>query len=247
MPSLSLQTTQNVQLEYEVANIGDRILAQLIDLAVFFVYFILVLTFIGVIAAYNPGGETILVIFIIAQIPIMLYSLLCELIFNGQTLGKYFLKVKVIKIDGSQPNFISYFTRWIMRIVDIWLFSGFVAIVSVIVNGRGQRLGDIAAGTTLIKLKSKPYFTDSVYRILPQSYQLNFQEVKLLTENDINIINDVLKAFAKVQNNSSILLLKLTADEIKKKTGIENTQHPRLFLDTIIRDYNFIHKETVLS
>jgi uncharacterized RDD family membrane protein YckC len=242
MENINFETTQNVLLEHEVANIGERILAQLIDFVILFVYFLIVITIIIAIAKFTKG-DTVWVLFLILEIPAMLYSLLCEIFFHGQTLGKYIMKLKVVKIDGTQPGILNYFVRWIMRIVDIWIFSGAVALVTIIANGKGQRLGDIAAGTTLIKLKKKVYFKDSVYRFLPENYQIVFSEAKLLNDNDINIINEVLKAHSKFPNNSSSQLIKETVIEIITKTNIQTNMHPGLFLETLIRDYNFIYKE----
>jgi len=242
MEKINIETTQNVLLEYEVGSIGERIVAQIIDLAVLFAYFLLIISIIfGISNSVNGDSEW--VVFLILQLPPMFYSLICEVFFHGQTLGKYIMKLKIVKIDGTQPSLLNYFVRWIMRIIDIWLFSGAVAIISVVVNGKGQRLGDIAAGTTMIKLKKKTYFKNSVYRFIPENYLIKFPEVNLLNDNDITIINDVLLAHSKSQNDSSIKLIKDTVNEIVVKTGIISQMHPALFLDTIIRDYNFIHKE----
>jgi len=239
---INVETSQNVVLEFNVANVGDRILAQLIDILAYFIYFIIIVTVLLSIASFTDG-DTVWVVFTILQLPIMFYSLFCEIVFNGQTLGKYFMKIKVVKLDGTQPGFLDYFIRWIMRIIDIWLFWGFVAIVTVIANGKGQRLGDIAAGTALVKLNNKPFFANSIYRKLTDNHKLTFPQVKLLSENDINIINDVLKAYVNFPNNTALLLLNRTFDEVKKKTLIETTMHPRLFFDTLIRDYNYLNKE----
>lgn len=242
MERISVETTQNVLLEHEIANLGERIVAQIIDFTILFVYFILVGS-IMIFISNLTGDDEALIAFLILQIPAMLYSLLCEIIFHGQTLGKYIMKLKVVKIDGSQPGFLNFFIRWIMRIVDIWLFSGAVALVTVIANGKGQRLGDIAAGTTLIKLKKKIFFKDSVYRILPDNYHLKFSEAKNLNDNDINIINDVLKAYRKLPDKNSAELIKTASKEIQKKINIQTDMHPTLFLETIIKDYNFINQE----
>jgi len=242
MERIEIETSQNVSLEYDVANVGERTVAQLIDVGAYFAYFILMLIIISSISRYTDG-DSIWTVFYFLQIPLMFYSLICEIIFQGQTLGKYIMKIKVVKIDGSQVTILDYFIRWILRLIDIWLFTGVVALISVLTNGKGQRLGDLAAGTTVLSLKQKPFFKDSVFRFLPKNYTLTYPEVKALNDNDIYIINDVINAYLKTQNQSSVQLLKDTLKEVLKKTNLTTTQHPKTFLDTIIKDYNYINQE----
>jgi len=245
MEHIEIETSQNVTLEYDVANIGERLIAQIIDLGAYLGYFLAMLIIISSISKFS-NDEIIWTIFYLLMIPLMFYSLICEIVFQGQTLGKYIMKIKVVKIDGTQVTILDYFIRWILRIIDIWLFSGVVAIISVLANGKGQRLGDLAAGTTVLSLKQKPFFKDSVFRTLPKNYALVFPEVKLLNDNDIVIINDVINAFNKTQNHSSVELLKNTVKEVEIKTQITNKQHPKVFLDTIVKDYNFINQDVIL-
>ena len=83
--------------------------------------------------------------YLIVNLPTTFYSLIFEIAMNGQTPGKYLNKIRVVKIDGSKPTLGSYLTRWLLRIIDIWFFTGSVAVFTILFNGKGQRLGDIAA------------------------------------------------------------------------------------------------------
>lgn len=64
--------------------------------------------------------------------PIIIYSITLESIFEGQTIGKKLTKIKVVKIDGYQAGFGDYLMRWFFRLVDISIFSGIIALISVI-------------------------------------------------------------------------------------------------------------------
>ena len=70
---------------------------------------------------------------------------------NGQSVGKRILKIKVISLDGSQPSIGQYFIRWLFRLVDFALTAQVGGLICVAVSKNKQRIGDIVAGTTLIK------------------------------------------------------------------------------------------------
>ena len=155
MDNFQIETAQNVSIYQNVAGIGDRILAYLIDALIIFAYWILTLLLLALLDLDTTDPADIWAFFLILGLPSFLYPLLFETFWDGRTPGKSAMKLKVVKLDGSKPGFGSYFVRWIMRIVDISLTSGGVAIVAILISDKGQRLGDLAAGTTVISQKKK--------------------------------------------------------------------------------------------
>src|SRR5690606_34920667 len=98
---------------------------------------------------------------ILFYLPVIFYHLLCEVFMDGQTFGKKAIDIKVVKLDGSQPSVGSYFLRWLLQIVDLPFF-GAIGIITILVNGKGQRVGDLAAGTTVISLKHRTGIKDTI-------------------------------------------------------------------------------------
>ncbi len=237
MPQIDINTTQNVLISHPAASIGKRILAQIIDFAVITTYAIF-FSFIGDLL----GKSTALTI--ILYLPVIFYSFLSELFLQGQSLGKMALNIRVVKLDGSQAGILDYFLRWILRIIDI-PFYGSVAIITIAINGKGQRLGDLAAGTTVIDMKRKMNLNTSIYRKLPDNYVLKYREVEKLNEKDIKIINKVLNHHKKNYSRKTTDMLISTQEAILKKTGIKTSEPPRKFLQTIIEDYNYIIKASL--
>ncbi|RLD64780.1 MAG: RDD family protein [Bacteroidetes bacterium] len=233
MAQININTSQNVLIVHPAASIGKRMLAQLLDFAILFFYYLALALLFGVfnVNSYSLG--------LVLSLPAIFYSFLMELFFQGQSIGKMALQTRVVKIDGSQPTIINYFTRWIIRLIDI-PFYGSVAIITIAVNGKGQRLGDIAAGTTVINLKKNTHFNNSIYKNLPSDYQLQFQETEKLTEKDIKIINEVLNHHQQNRNRSTIDMLIKTKEVVMKKIGIITELPPLEFLKTVIKDYNYI-------
>ena len=239
MSQININTSQNVLITHPAASVGKRILAQLIDFSAIFAYSILLAFLNEAFRFMNSTAATIII-----YLPIIFYSLWSELFFHGQSVGKMALNIRVVKLDGSQASFLSYFIRWIFRIIDI-PFYGSVAIITIAVNGKGQRLGDIVAGTTVIDLVRRTGFSNSIYRKLPDDYKLQFQEVEKLEEKDIKIINKLMNHHKKNNNRATVDMLMSAKSAVIKKTGIQTDMPPRIFLDTIINDYNYFVRQSV--
>ena len=239
MQNIGVETSQNVIIKQEIANVGERIAAQLLDYVIMFSYFF-VLSSIAVNLLSFSDRE---VFFVITLIPVFFYSVLSETFMQGQSLGKKALKIKVVKVDGSQASVGSYIVRWLFRLIDVNIFYGLTAIITIAINGKGQRLGDIVAKTSVISLKRTKKIEDTIYIDIPEDYTLIYPEVELLIDADIKTIKDVVKQHKKdVTGPIGISMLKKTVEAVKKKTGIVTTEVPLKFLENLLKDYNHIHK-----
>ncbi len=233
MDNIKIQTTQNVDIEYELASIGDRILATLLDY-VFFIAYILLAVLISSLT--NGALFRSLAVVIIIFLPLLLYDLILEIIFQGKSFGKMIMKIKVVKLDGTQAGFGAYLLRWLLRIIDTRIFSGGVALIAILVNGKGQRIGDMAAGTTVIKLKHKIKIADTILNKVKPDYSLVFPEVARLTDNDISVIKEVMQVSLRTNNLEAIEKL---ADKTKAAMGITTNLPHTQFLATVVNDYSF--------
>ena len=233
MEKFQIETAQNVGIQQNVAGIGDRILAYLLDSLVVGCYFILVFM---LLAALDVDFGNLWALYLLVTLPAFLYYLLLETFWNGQTVGKYALKIRVVKLDGSKPTFANYFVRWILRIIDISISSGGVAILTILFKGNGQRLGDIAAGTTVISEKDQVSVHDMVLRELPNDYVPTYSQVTLLKDRDMQTIKGLYQEAKRNGHHNVIVKLH---DQIVKVMGIVPAQKPIDFVDTVIKDYNY--------
>lgn len=246
MQKIKIETAQNVDIEYEVASIGDRVLAELIDLLIMFGYLIasvFILSFLQ--AVLGPAGLYYGVAFVVVlYVPIFLYDFLCETFMDGQSFGKKARKIKVVKMDGSRPTIGSYLLRWLIKPIDVYMTYGSVGIVTMFINGKGQRLGDLAANTTVIKMKSVVRLEDTILSNIPDNYELKFPQVSFLTDRDIRIIRDVINInnrkmdFYLYEN-----VLARTKEVISKKIGVNSDIRPIYFLNMVLKDYNYLNSE----
>ncbi|RDC64263.1 RDD family protein [Adhaeribacter pallidiroseus] len=238
MNTIRINTSQNVVLEYEPASIGNRILAQLIDYAVYMGWFMIGgLIMSGFSIGYGP------VIMIVFYLPLFFYSLLCEIFLNGQTIGKKARDIKVIKLNGRSPSIGDYLLRWVFLIVDTAVSFGIIAIITMAVTGRGQRLGDLAAGTTVIRtrgVKRNPL----LHIPLEEDYQVVFPEVRELTDADVALIR---KLLYKARQHQNLALLERVAEKTQETMHVTHDLSPADFLITVLKDYQHRMAESTTS
>jgi len=244
MNSIQINTSQNVNIQFQLASIGERMLAFTIDLFIkiayfFVVYLILFKLFDFRKIFFGMDPWSIRAIWVIISLPTIFYTLAFESLTEGQTPGKRILKTKVVKTDGYQATFPDYLTRWYFRIIDIDLSSAVVGLVSMIINKDTKRLGDIAAGTAVISLKNKFNINHTILVDLQADYRPVFSQVVALSDNDMRIIVEHFNK-AKVERNTRVL--RKLVEKITETTGIiyRQEEYRRVqFIEQIIRDYNY--------
>lgn len=243
MENIGIETTQNVDIQYKIATIGDRVLAEIIDLLILFGYAFGMMFLLIYLSTYfyNSPYYYPTAFFIITYLPFFLYDLLCEIFLNGQSFGKKLLKIKVVKVDGSQPGIGNYFLRWILKPIDVYFVYGSIGIITMLINGRGQRLGDLAANTTVIKLKQDVKLEDILLPKVDSAYNIVYPQVSLLNDGDIQLIKEVLNRRIHVDDYTYHNLLEKTKVGIAKKMGIEPDPNPTRFLNLIIKDYTHLN------
>jgi len=234
MDNFQIETAQNVSIQQNVANIGTRIGAYLIDILIIVVYYVVA---IWIFQALDLSlGMDVWVVYLLLGIPVFFYNLLFEVLMNGQTPGKYVNKIRVVKIDGSKPTFGSYVLRWMLRLIDISLASGSVALLTILLNGKGQRLGDIAAGTTVITEKKRITIEDTLVIDIPLDYIPTFPQVTMLSDTDIQTIKELYRSARRKGNHGVIVKLH---NKIIGITDIKTGLKPIEFIEIVIKDYNY--------
>jgi len=241
MENIKINTSQNVELSYHSAGLGLRILAVLLDtifkysyvVLLIIIYYNAVLKGLYDRSSYNheEDFQILYAVVLLTLLPFMLYHLLCETFLNGQSFGKKIMKIKVVKLDGTQATFGSYLIRSVFRIID----DSIVGVITISVTKNSQRLGDIVAGTAVIELNKRIGIQDTILSKIDDGYKIVYGQVLLMTDQDANIIKEVL-VFAESQEQEEHL--KLLADKIKAKYGIVNAnQSDEDFLRTLLDDY----------
>jgi len=237
METVKIKTSQHVDIDYPVAGLGERLVARLIDLGMFLsAYFFVLLASASLINNNSVMGWVIIILLGAAYI---FYNLLCEMFMDGQSVGKRIMKIKVVSLDGGQPGFGQYFIRWIFRLVDFVLTGQVLGLVFIVITEKKQRLGDVVAGTTLIKTISHTRFNHIAFHPVEEGYIPVFPNVNQLNDSDIELLHEVIHAFYKTSNFQIIHALSV---KVSGLIGAPMPQHEDElnFLKTVAKDYNHV-------
>jgi uncharacterized RDD family membrane protein YckC len=233
MQSVKISTAQHVFIEYQPASVGDRILATLIDLIIIWSYVIICLAILGSI-----DFKVEWFVYLILAIPFLGYHLVSEIVLDGQTIGKKARNIKVVKLDGSQPRFADYLLRWLLRPVDV-MSSGAVAIIIICSYGRGQRLGDVAAGTTVVNTQRRVGLAETMIPSVHDAHEIMYPQAIALSDRDIAIIKETIHVHVHNDEPNPRLLDEL-ARKVKSILRVESSLPDLAFLRTVLKDHAYL-------
>jgi len=239
MNHVSVITPQNITIDYDVAGVGERIVARIIDYAIFLAIYLFFLIITLSLRLIDNSGYIILLI--ILGVLFVFYDLLCEVFFNGQSVGKRVLHIKVISLDGYQPSLGQYFLRWLFRFVDFTLTLQVGGLICAAVTPNKQRIGDLVAGTTLIKTVPRTSLDTVVFkpRVQEDDYVPVLPEVIQLSDQEITLIHEVISNFNKSGNDMLVYKMAMKAREAIR-VEIPESMDELQFLQQIMKDYNYL-------
>lgn len=241
MAESTIITGQFVRISQTPASIGERFLALVID------YFLITLyiysTVVLLMELRLSSGFRSFFLLCIIYLPIFCYSFLCETFNHGQSFGKKLMNIRVVKVDGSTPSVSSYLLRWLLFIIDGPLTGG-LGLFVVLLTKNNQRLGDLAAGTMVIKEKNYrkihvsldefDYLTKNYHPVYPQSADLSLEQVNVITRTLESGTKDRTRRVAALAKKVQSLLSITPRDGNQEK-----------FLQTVLRDYQYYALEEI--
>jgi uncharacterized RDD family membrane protein YckC len=237
MPKIEIKTAQNVSIEYELASLRDRILAYLLD----FIIIIGSIIILRLIYYLVMGGSYTEYFDYFIGIPIFFfYALAFELLNQGKSIGKLAMGIRVVKLNGEEPTLNDYLTRWAFRMVDIYFSVGIVASFLITSSQKSQRLGDILAGTTVLKYKPDYSFhlSDLLNRETLDSYEPKYPDVRKFREEDMLLVKTMIDRISLYRNDAHAEALNMLAETIAKQLQLREVPRNKVeFLRTLLKDY----------
>lgn len=243
MDKLTIETPEQVHLEFVLAGIGSRFMAVFLDTVIQLVLF-LALSFVAVFAAAAlrlAGGSPI---WAWAAVPLGIfvinwgYYTLFEILWKGQTPGKRWAGIRVIKESGRSINPFEAMARNLVRFVD-WLPGLYaVGVLTMALNAKHRRLGDFVAGTLVVHetsdRESSLYFNSAQQPdlVLPQASQLTLQEAELIETFLARRLE--IPAEVRIQNGYRI------AEMVAARLGVPAEARPpdnEAFLELLVREF----------
>ena len=157
---LIIETPERVPLHFALASIGNRFIACAIDHALQALAILLMVIGFTLIANYASAGEQLIaapkwvkaVLIVVVFLIFSSYFAFFEWIWNGQTPGKRWLKLRVIREDGRPVTFWEAAVRNLVRSLDMMPAPFYsIGLISVFVSASDQRVGDMVAGTVVVR------------------------------------------------------------------------------------------------
>jgi len=238
METIKVNTSQHVDIDYPVAGLGERIAARLIDLGFFIAlsFLLLMLFAIPGLSKNNIVAGGIAIFYAVCYV---FYNLICEIFMDGQSAGKRIMKIKVISIDGGQASLGQYFIRWLFRLVDFVLSSQLAGVICVAISAKKQRIGDIVAGTAVIKTVARTNFNHIAFHPVEEDYVPYFENANVLSDSDVELIHEVLTTYYKTGNVMLLYTASLKVAELLS-FKLPEEEHRVYFLETVVKDYKHL-------
>lgn len=265
MSVIRVSTSFNLDIDFEAPPFHKRLFAWMIDLFILIFYIIIANKFLNSLhknLAYSDDNMyNMWAVGLVLVLPFILYHPVCEILMNGQSVGKRLLGVQVVNENGGKPAISQYLIRWLIRTSDysvliiiiyapyiafygvqfIWALGGSLALLTidiVLVNSRKhQRLGDLLAHTILINTKQKTSIDDTIFLQVEDNYTPSFSQVMHLSDRDINALKSILDSAKKYHDFN---MAAQASDKIKAHLKIETSMSPFDFLEILLKDYNYL-------
>lgn len=253
------ETPEQIDIELEVAGLGSRFMAKMLDLLVqsllFVVTLILILLIVGVLGEFPAIRQMGSYVMIILAAGIYLFvigwNVYYEVRHNGQTPGKRWTGIRVVRETGGPVDFRSSAIRNLLAIADfipvVFLLGSFL----VVVTKRAQRLGDMAAATLVIRERQNHPGGEPIGRVealADDALRFLDDQLKRCTPDDRRVLREFFRRFPKLDEHAREMLAeKLTrqfAHRLQVPNDVEETE-PVTFLASLYRDLQtFSHYDT---
>ena len=245
----TIPTPENVSFGYEVVGIGNRFIATLFDSAILLLLFVainLLLAFaLDLVGAFSTNlldfaeeigwsqGFLIAIYTLLQFLLIWGYYIGFEWLWQGQTPGKRWTKIRVVRIDGNPVGFGEVAIRNLVRIIDFLPATYALGLVTMFFSENARRLGDYAAGTIVIKDKSMLTLEDVTAvteRKASEPHPIDeadplytrYVNIRALSSSDYALIDELLKRYNR--NRVDFELLNRAANSMRKKLNLDENE-----------------------
>jgi uncharacterized RDD family membrane protein YckC len=253
---LRMETPEQIEVNLELAGLGSRFSAQLVDWILKAFVAVILLFLASLVAAImessighvveNPSSTALAVFIIVLYVLLLSYGLFFEAFWKGQTPGKWLVGIRVIRENGSPVSFTAAGIRNFLALADVLPMFFLFGSVIIMLTSRRQRLGDMAAGTIVIRerpgdLGNAP--EDAIREYASEKYAFTNIQLANLSTTDRTVLREFLRRCNDMDGRNGPRLAKRLAKRYLGKTGyplgrknFRTGSAARRFLASLLRD-----------
>ena len=241
MAEYEITTAHNVTLRLGYASIGDRILARVLDNIIKAGYIVAcILAGMMLIRTHTVSYSSVsfwILLIVLCLLPFTFYSLFFEYFMGGQTPGKLVMKIKVASHDSDELTFGQCFLRWLFRSIDLNIGWGAIALITVAVSEKKQRVGDMLARTIVVSLKTEKTLDQTIYAHVESGKVARYPQAARLSAREIEIIKEVIRQY---ESEGKYDLIPITAERVRPAINAGFELDDLNLLRTVVDDYYII-------
>jgi uncharacterized RDD family membrane protein YckC len=230
---VTIATPEGVELELVLAGLGSRFMAALLDVVIQLgAIFALAI----VVAPVGDSGYVVAAYFVAVFLILFAYDIALETWNRGRTVGKLAAGLRVVRTGGDPEGFLTASVRNFLRIVDCLPAFYVVGVIAIMITSRNQRLGDLAAGTYVVR-ERRPAATPAATYLPPAPVDASFVEwdVSGVSADDLATLRQFLDRRRSLQPAARAHLATELAARVRPKVvGAPDGWHPESFLEAVV-------------
>lgn len=241
---LAVLSPEKTIITYRLSGIGSRIAAHFIDLAIYLVVIIILMIFVT--STIRQVDETIgnVIIALMSTFGFFVYFILFEGLWNGQTLGKKVVGIRVRMADGLPLTFGAAVGRNLLRPADMFPGTYFMGLLAMFCSPKSQRFGDLVANTVVIHEKrAVPYFTPAPHSAGVHALENQIGDLRGMTIEEYNALRRFADRFPELPTTVQNKLVREVYQPIAAKRGIKPMAnvHPLYLAEAAVMKYGREH------
>lgn len=228
MSTIEISTSHNIVVQFELASLGQRILAYIFDFTLLF------LVSLFMLFVFGDGMFFYMLIFFVWSF----YHLAFEVFNKGQSLGKKIFNIRVVHLSGQMPSLNDYMIRWVFRMIETLPALGSVAVIFISSSAKGQRIGDILAQTSVVRKKNENAVQLDSLKNIKSLPELFYPQVSQFADQDMLLVKHSLHRYRLAPNEANRDVLDKLAKKIADKLNVDlNKVKIGEFLDRVLHEY----------
>lgn len=252
----TVETPEQIDLAYDVAGIGSRFLAALLDHIFIGLILSLSCVFVSIVASRLDLGldsELVLSLFVLGvYLSLCAYHIFFETIWNGQTPGKRIIGLRMVRTGGRPIGFLGSTIRNFIRLVDFLPILYGLGVIVMFIDRRSRRLGDLAAGCMAVR-ERKAVTLESLVApgpyeppVVPAAQQITIPNLQALRSDDYDIVQEYLRRRSGLSLEARERLAQQLIEGLQQRLGypvpVKDLGHAEHFLSQIVAEYQALER-----